>query len=479
MSRERAATRCGFALSLSALAVCAAHATPEEFDAFKRDQKIQHAVTAGAILRIWVAYIGQGDAIFIEFPRGAAASFDGRGRLQGGAAEPIELLIDSGASPRSEADRLLVFLDDLRPQGFTLEHVVISHHDEDHVEGIIRLLERPAKKPNAPKIAVGTIHHTGLASFAGGKRGFPLTGKPANTVSEGTAAKFKRGMAFLKPDGSGLMIPDHFIKSFDELKLSHAREEFQGVYLRLATAVVGAHAASRLAGFDRAFFGRPAIDIPVPDAAAMAAPDQVHLEFLWPREQPRRYGQWSTTINGNSVVLRLTYGEFSILLTGDLNAESERDLIQLLTEKQRLDVLDNDVLKVPHHGSQDGERKFFATENNNQWTPRPVLGVASMGKHGFAPKFQHPREVIADWFGGAQRVYYTHVHEKRLNWSQILASETVKKSFLEGSHILIETDGVWFRVAEIHDTVKPIAVPDVTGVRPGDGTRWIRAVPEN
>ncbi|MCA1615635.1 MAG: MBL fold metallo-hydrolase [Acidobacteria bacterium] len=50
--------------------------------------------------------------------------------------------------------------------------------------------------------------------------------------------------------------------------------------------------------------------------------------------------------NANSVVLRLDYGEFSMLLTGDAEAQTEQRLIE------RDSRLDADVLKVGHHGSK-------------------------------------------------------------------------------------------------------------------------------
>ena len=50
--------------------------------------------------------------------------------------------------------------------------------------------------------------------------------------------------------------------------------------------------------------------------------------------------------NANSVVLRLDYGEFSMLLTGDAEAQTEQRLIE------RDARLEADVLKVGHHGSK-------------------------------------------------------------------------------------------------------------------------------
>ena len=51
--------------------------------------------------------------------------------------------------------------------------------------------------------------------------------------------------------------------------------------------------------------------------------------------------------NDHSVVLRLLYGERSILFTGDAEAESEEDMVAAYTAE----ALKSDVLKVGHHGS--------------------------------------------------------------------------------------------------------------------------------
>ena len=123
-------------------------------------------------------------------------------------------------------------------------------------------------------------------------------------------------------------------------------------------------------------------------------------------------------------------------------------------------------------------RIFFAIERDGKFTSRAVVGVASMGKHGFAPPFKHPRTEIIDWLGGPDCVYHTHIHEKKFDWNKILESGDLN-SMVEGSHVLVETDGVWFRIVEIHERGNPIAVDPVALVRKSDGTRWIRAAKEN
>jgi hypothetical protein len=190
----------------------------------------------------------------------------------------------------------------------------------------------------------------------------------------------------------------------------------------------------------------------------------VRVEALWPRDQPKRYGSdWGYAINGNSVTFRLTYCDFSMLFTGDHNEDSEGDLLTLFKAEGTLDRLRSDVLKVPHHGSRHGIKAFFDAVS-------PVVSVASMGSKGFAV-WGHPSTDVIGWLGGAHRVYHTHLHERKFDYGSLTA--LARAEMIENKHVVIETDGRWFRVVEVDDArVDP---PPVQKVRRGDGTRWISA----
>src|SRR3989344_1839673 len=67
-------------------------------------------------------------------------------------------------------------------------------------------------------------------------------------------------------------------------------------------------------------------------------------------------GQARDKTNDDSVVLMLKYGETEILLTGDIEAKTERRIILNGAD------LDSDILKVAHHGSKTSTIEEFLYE---------------------------------------------------------------------------------------------------------------------
>jgi competence protein ComEC len=76
----------------------------------------------------------------------------------------------------------------------------------------------------------------------------------------------------------------------------------------------------------------------------------VRAEVLWPTGTP---SDETFTDNDRSIVLRLTHGKVSMLLTGDIEAEAESELLR------RNVRLSADVLQVPHHGGRHSSSPAF------------------------------------------------------------------------------------------------------------------------
>jgi competence protein ComEC len=98
------------------------------------------------------------------------------------------------------------------------------------------------------------------------------------------------------------------------------------------------------------------------------------LDILFP---DRDVTDWTT--NDGSVVMKLTYGETSIVLTGDATRETER----LVLEGNVSADLDIDILKVAHHGSRTSTSENFV----QTLTPEYAIISSDGGK-----KYGHPHK---------------------------------------------------------------------------------------
>ena len=110
----------------------------------------------------------------------------------------------------------------------------------------------------------------------------------------------------------------------------------------------------------------------------------VRIEVLYP---PTGRAPSGIDINTNnlSVVMRVAYGEVSFLLTGDV----ERDVERFLVETQG-EALRSDVLKVAHHGSRSSTSATFLTAVG------PESAVVSAGADN---RYGHPHAEVMDRLG--------------------------------------------------------------------------------
>ncbi len=217
-------------------------------------------------LRVWFFDVGQGDAIFFETPEG------------------YQVLVDGGPD-RAVLSKLGAVM---WPWDRTIDAVVLTHPDQDHVAGLVHVLQR---------YRVQDVYWTGAEHHTFAAEAFEREMKARVT----RVHQIKRGDAWRA----------------DDLK-------FETIF-----------------PFD-------------------APPDG----FL---KEQNRY----------SLVLRATYGDTSVLLTGDTTAQEEDQYAALSG--------DVDVLKVAHHGSRTSTQIRFLE------TTYPETAVISVGEDN---TYGHPHPIV-------------------------------------------------------------------------------------
>lgn len=111
---------------------------------------------------------------------------------------------------------------------------------------------------------------------------------------------------------------------------------------------------------------------------------------LWPRTTPEPQ---TRSRNNDSMVLRLQFGDRSILLTGDIERTAEAAVLS-----GGADLLVN-AIKVAHHGSRTSSTDGFVNAT------RPQFAIISVGQNSM---FGHPhREVVERWQNNGAEVLTT------------------------------------------------------------------------
>ena len=104
-----------------------------------------------------------------------------------------------------------------------------------------------------------------------------------------------------------------------------------------------------------------------------------------------------TGANDTSIIIKLTYGDQDVLLTGDAEEDLEEYLISTYG-----DQLDVEILKAGHHGSKTSSIQEFVSSTS------PVDAIFSAGKNN---KFGHPSpRVLKRFERSSTTIWRTDVH---------------------------------------------------------------------
>lgn len=85
---------------------------------------------------------------------------------------------------------------------------------------------------------------------------------------------------------------------------------------------------------------------------------KIYFDVLYPTKELNQESK-----NNNSLVLKLQYGTFEMLFTGDIEKEGESELIKIYKNTK---MLQSSFLKLAHHGAKTSTTKEFLDAVNPQ-----------------------------------------------------------------------------------------------------------------
>ena len=102
----------------------------------------------------------------------------------------------------------------------------------------------------------------------------------------------------------------------------------------------------------------------------------LYFSILWPDDNELIS---NNPLNNNSIVCKLNYKNFSMLFTGDIEEEAEKEILNLYGSNS--EILNSTVLKVAHHGSKTSSTQQFLE------AVKPNIAIIGVGQDN---KFGHP-----------------------------------------------------------------------------------------
>lgn len=314
-------------------------------------------LTDQSLLEIYVIDVGQGDGILMRTP------------------DDCWHMIDAGRQAKDQMTKKGAanflrwkFLEDLGEDRVRLKTALTTHPDSDHFAGFIDVLSGTVPFRDPFPVEVERFFHSGLARYG--------EGPELGTKVPGKVQPFPQGSKGIRESGSFYV--ELLDGAADFANPPHAFMSEFGEYAELV-ATVPDH-VQRLARSDGF----------LPGYAPGESDVTVHLlgpileEFAPGKTGLRSIGSNPITLNGHSLALRVDYGDARILLTGDLNTQSQK-LLRSYHPDSEFQV---DVAKACHHGAEDVDIAFVKAmaaratvissgDDENYAHPRPLLMGAS------------------------------------------------------------------------------------------------------
>jgi beta-lactamase superfamily II metal-dependent hydrolase len=320
------------------------------------------ALSTKSLLELYFIDVGQGDGVLVRTPDDRHVLIDGgylrKSQPSGkNAADFVDWKFFKDYAGKKRGD-------DGSGVSIKLDAMIASHCDADHYGGLWDLMNSSlavrAELDSQGPLEVGAFYHAGVGwhVMPNNRRGL------GEVVVDSNHAYLTWLMGDRTEVGASLA--------------PGAARRLQGDWAKFMASVVNNGCpVRRLSDRDQYLPGFKPADGPA--SIRVLAPVEFTVNGA---PALRSLGNDSQNTNGNSILLRLDYGRARIMLTGDLNANAQRVLLEQY-QGQMLE-LQCDVAKGCHHGSDDVSYQFLAAMS-------PSATIISSGD---AEGHGHPRPAI-------------------------------------------------------------------------------------
>lgn len=344
------------------------------------------------LLEMYFIDVGQGDGVFIRTPDGKSILIDG-GFMR--SRQPTK---------KNAADFIdWKFFKDYLQEEIELDVMIASHCDADHYGGLWDLInpEETEELDIGSVPRVRAFYHAGVGWWTNGE---------------------ERNRSLGRKDAEGFLTDlisdrDSLIAERDGL----TPQGQWGEFLRCVHALecdVAYLGRSQEGGYMPGFTPDDG-DVRIRVLAPLDAegPDGRRIEYLKTDSQ---------TTNGHSILLRVDYHRTRTLLTGDLNAASQRRILEAYTGHRQ--ELAADVTKGCHHGSDDVSYEFLSAIN-------AACTIISSGDN---ESHAHPRPAIV---AASAQTGFTRIDKDRLVTPLVYSTEISRSYKLAAASAVVTKDG--------------------------------------
>ena len=396
----------------------------EGFILTSTNKPVTKPISQKNVLQVSFVDVQQGDGCVIETP-------DGRIILVDGGENQMFARYLAARFPGSSLQNPRI-----------IDYILVTHGDADHFEGLPRILESETNKDPKKRLFIRplNVYHNGII-----KRPYTINGVKVPDKELLGPTTTQGGQLYLIGLKDNLFeVPDKDMNTpFRAWK--KALKEYADFYGPIHFERLDHQSQS-------AFAGLTGLTMEVLGPITKTINGKPALKFL--RTPPKSVaksitdtntGSYSAshTINGHSVILRMTYGNIRFLFAGDLNEEAEEILVDQANNGQQ--SIQSEVLKVPHHGSADFSDAFLSAVG-------PLISVVSSGDENEQKEYIHPRATLMGSLGKHSRLPRSIVlvtemvaFLKTEGWAT-LVNDSAKKQFFSFSRsaygiVHVRTDG--------------------------------------